>query len=81
MKRRLGFTLVEMVIVIAVIGILATVLVPTFGGIIDRAYESTDVQTAGNLTTLIAMYGVEHKIETDIKYLAGIKVAGSIIWW
>ena len=65
MKRRLGFTLVEMVIVIAVIGILATVLVPTFGGIIDRANESTDVQTAGNLTTLIAMYGVEHKIETE----------------
>lgn len=72
MKRRLGFTLVEMVIVIAVIGILATVLVPTFGAIIDKANRSTDVQTAGNLTTLIAMYGAEHKIESEADIAAAI---------
>ena len=41
-----GFTIVELVIVIAVIAILAGVLIPTFGGIIDRANESKALQQA-----------------------------------
>ncbi len=32
-----GFTIVELVIVIAVIAILAAVLIPTFSGVIDKA--------------------------------------------
>ena len=41
-----GFTLVELVIVIAVIAILAGVLIPTFTGILNRAKESTRLSTA-----------------------------------
>ena len=43
-KNKKGFTLVELVIVIAVIAILASVLIPTFSGIIQRAKESARVQ-------------------------------------
>ena len=39
-NNRKGFTIVELVIVIAVIAILATVLVPTFGNVIDKAQAS-----------------------------------------
>ena len=35
-----GFTIVELVIVIAVIAILAGVMIPTFGGVIAKAKES-----------------------------------------
>ncbi len=35
-----GFTIVELVIVIAVIAILAAVLIPTFSGVIDNASKS-----------------------------------------
>ena len=39
-----GFTLVELVIVIAVIAILAAVLIPTFTSVINRANQSSAVQ-------------------------------------
>ncbi|MCR5694346.1 MAG: type II secretion system GspH family protein [Clostridia bacterium] len=46
MKNRKGFTIVELVIVIAVIAILAAVLIPTFSGVIDRANRSAATQEA-----------------------------------
>ena len=43
-----GFTIVELVIVIAVIAILAAVLMPTFSGIISKANESAALQKLTN---------------------------------
>ena len=43
-----GFTIIELVIVIAVIGILAAVLIPTFSGVIEKANESAAMQAARN---------------------------------
>ena len=39
-----GFTIVELVIVIAVIAILAAVMIPTFSGIVTKAQESAEMQ-------------------------------------
>ena len=41
-----GFTIVELVIVIAVIAILAAVMIPTFSGIVDKANSSAALQEA-----------------------------------
>ena len=41
-----GFTIVELVIVIAVIAILAAVLIPTFTGIIKKGQDSATLQEA-----------------------------------
>lgn len=51
MKRnnKKGFTIVELVIVIAVIAILAGVLIPTFAGIVDKANKSAAQQEASAL--------------------------------
>ena len=46
-----GFTIVELVIVIAVIAILAAVLIPTFTSISNRAKESAALQDARNAYT------------------------------
>ena len=46
MKNRKGFTIVELVIVIAVIAILAAVLIPTFSGVVANANASAALQTA-----------------------------------
>ena len=48
-KNRKGFTITELVIVIAVIAILAAVLIPTFSGIIGKANDSKTLQEARNL--------------------------------
>ena len=51
MKKKLnkkGFSIVEMLIVIAVIGILAAVLIPTFPAIVESAQKSARLQNAQN---------------------------------
>ena len=44
-----GFTIVELVIVIAVIAILAGVMIPTFGNVIENANKTTAKQEASNI--------------------------------
>ena len=46
-----GFTIVELVIVIAVIAILAAVLIPTFSKVIENANKSAAMQAARNAFT------------------------------
>ena len=53
-NNKKGFTIVELVIVIAVIAILAAVLIPTFAGIIRKANISADTQLVKNMNTALA---------------------------
>ena len=48
-----GFTIVELVIVIAVIAILAGVLIPTFATVVEKANKSSAQQQAKNFYTLL----------------------------
>ena len=50
--NRKGFTIVELVIVIAVIAILAGVLIPTFSGIVNKANQSKSLQEVKNAYTV-----------------------------
>ena len=50
-KAKKGFTIIELVIVIAVIGILAAVLIPTFSGVIEKANLTKDMEEAKNAYT------------------------------
>lgn len=47
-KNKKGFTIVELVIVIAVIAILAAVLIPTFTNVVDQANRSAALEEARN---------------------------------
>ena len=48
-RKSKGFTLIELMIVVAIIGILAAIAIPRFANLIDRAREA---RTQGNLGAL-----------------------------
>ena len=54
-EHKRGFTLVELVIVIAVIALLAAVLIPAFSGIIQKAKHSAALQEARGALTAFAV--------------------------
>ena len=47
-KTNKGFTLVELIIVIAVIGVLAAILIPTFANVIEKANRKSAFSDAKN---------------------------------
>ena len=81
MKRsKKGFTIVELVIVIAVIAILAAVLIPTFSSLINKAKESSDTALVKNLNIIMAADEAENgKSETMSEALAAAESAGYTI--
>ena len=75
-----GFTVVELVIVIAVIAILAAVLIPTISGIIKKANAANDTVVAKNMNTALAEYSaLNGKPETFDEVLAAIEEAGYVL--
>ena len=50
-NKKRGFTIVELVIVIAVIAILAAVLIPTFANVVGKANASKALQEVRNAYT------------------------------
>ncbi len=60
-KSKKGFTIVELVIVIAVIAILAAVLIPTFSNLVKKANQSADIQAARQMNTVLAAEGAVEK--------------------
>ncbi len=64
-KFKKGFTIVELVIVIAVIAILAGVLIPVFSNVVDKANKSKDTQLVRNLNEALAVDLDEHNTMYD----------------
>ncbi len=64
-KNNKGFSLVELIIVIAIIAILAAVLAPQFIRFLDDAEISTDIAKATNIETVINTLFASNDIEFD----------------
>lgn len=69
-KTKKGFTLVELVIVIAVIAILAGVLLPAFANVIENAKESSRYQQVVSAEKEIL--GEKYLPEDTVGFIIGI---------
>jgi len=59
MKSRKGFTLIELMVVVLIVGILAAVAIPILRGRIDAAKWSEGKAMLGSLATAIRAYAAE----------------------
>lgn len=73
-----GFTIVELVIVIAVVAILATVLIPIFSAIVKRANISADTQAVRNMNVILASESAESSAPGGIEAVVSLLRANGI---
>ena len=66
-KGNKGFTLVEIIVVLAIVAILALILVPRLGGYTKRAKEKADEATARSIETAVMALIASGRIEGDGK--------------
>ena len=64
LKRNEGFTLVELMVVILIVGILAAIAIPLMQVRIDRSKWSEACSTAGTIRTSIRSYASETSVAT-----------------
>ena len=73
--KKKGFTIVELVIVIAVIAVLAAVLIPTFVNLTRKANISADTVLAKNLNTA----AISASADTFEEAIAAVKESGYLL--
>jgi prepilin-type N-terminal cleavage/methylation domain-containing protein len=69
MKKNLnsGFTLIELVIIMVILGVLAAVAVPRLGNTIDSSEESAEEAVIGSLRSAIEVYAMDQVVLNSVK--------------
>ncbi|MEW6049089.1 MAG: prepilin-type N-terminal cleavage/methylation domain-containing protein [Bacillota bacterium] len=61
-RDRDGFTLIELVVVITILGVLVAIAIPTVGGYVDDAKKKGARADAKNIQTALIMYKAENGV-------------------
>jgi general secretion pathway protein G len=78
-KLNLGFTLVEMMITVAIIGILAAIAIPAYSNYVERARVSAAISDIATMSVQIEHYFVENRVYPDS--LADVKLDNKLDPW
>lgn len=70
MKRNSGFSLVELIVVIAIMAILVGVAVPVYTGYIEDAKEAKDAQYLANLSKTAQLFAAENGLVLESVWVA-----------
>jgi type IV pilus assembly protein PilA len=73
-----GFTLIELVVVIAILAILAAIAVPQLLGFQDRAREQADKQTAVQIRNALSLLNANGEIVLSDGGTYTVAVAGTV---
>jgi len=76
MKSRKGFTLIELMVVVLIVGILAAVAIPILRGRIDAAKWSEGKAMLGTIATAVRAYHAEHGVTGDAPTTLDIGTTG-----
>ncbi len=72
-----GFTLVELMVVVIIVGILASVAVPIYRANIKKAMASEGAALLGSVLTAQRIYYAEHNTYTTTKSELGVDTIGN----
>ena len=78
MKKQQGFTLIELMIVVAIIGILAAIAIPAYQDYTIRAQVSEGLNLSGGAKTAVTEYFQDRGTLPTNNSQAGIAASGSI---
>lgn len=76
--KKNGFTLIELIVVIAIIGVLAAILVPTMIGYVKKSKRAADVSSAKDIHTQVMDLILTEDDLSDSFYYDGGNVSSAI---
>jgi type IV pilus assembly protein PilA len=78
MKKQQGFTLIELMIVVAIIGILAAIAIPAYQDYTIRAQVSEGLNLAAGAKAAVTEYYQDRGVFPSSNLLAGLSASGTI---